>query len=340
MIAALTYDTKSAAQAQRLIDRIAQLGNLPTLLIFRESYAPVIEFHDWNPANKVTLTTYTDRVDHHPESKNIAFQSVAVYVAEMVKEPFLYLEADCVPNGSDWFTRIRTEYEGCKMPYMGPIVPESREHGSPRHMAAIAVYPWNLYLFGGGEALIANEEAFPAAMAPEMLKGVHPTTLIQHDWQGKGLDPSCALYHPDRDGKVLENLSQKSYSPEQISDLANSQPLPEMKRVESVVDEEGRIRPNLGQVFSASREEQKFSEEGHSLSSAVTDSEGRFLPNLGKTHPEPWENKLDSLERIKQLCNELSLFCTSPVTTGKVRNELAFARVITRAGKRRRRKKR
>ncbi len=161
MIAALTYDAGSAERAQRLVHWIMALQSWPYhFLLCHEVKAPQIEV----PIG-THITTYVDNVQHHPESKNLAFQAVAVYIASEMKESFLYMESDCVPTNTDWFPRIQTAYEACGKPYMGPIVEESKQYGTPRHMAAIAVYPWALIQLGGGEALIANEEPFPSAMA-------------------------------------------------------------------------------------------------------------------------------------------------------------------------------
>jgi hypothetical protein len=61
---------------------------------------------------------------------------------------------------------------------------------------------------------------------------------------------------------------------------------------------------------------------------------------MGKTHPEPWESHLDSINTIKFLCRELLKYCDAPMHTKYVRDELKTFKVVVGRKKVRRKKQR
>lgn len=339
MIVALAYNYAEQEQAGRLAAWIAKLGPCPHTLVIatdkrvtRKFFAEMLAVFE-----NVEEFEFTDRTDHYPESKNLAFQQCALFVADRfaTERHWLYLEPDVVPTRAGWLDEIEVAAKAGKKPFLGCLVPASLTHRTPAHMAAPGVYPINMISAGAGFAMNAHEYPFPAVIATVTTSSMIDSPLIRHAMESGGEMPDgCALYHPDRDGKILESLSGKGsevaertppvetgddageaeseeaplilsgaepetlagsnpapsnppYTPDQIRDMINSQPQPEFQPRKPLVDEEGRI-----------------------------------LPGLGKTHPEPWENRLQSEEHIKFLAAELKKYCTRPAYSAHVRNVL------------------
>ncbi len=252
---------------------------------------------------------FVDNMEHFPESKNLAFQQSALFVAQYAPDAkhFLYLESDAVPTTLGWLTAIEGEVRASGKLFVGPLVPAVPTHRSPAHMGSVAVYPVNMIGAGAGEAMIATELPWAAAIAPAVLPRLHQSKLIQDDWEGQGPADGIVLYHPDRDGKILEQLWKGG----------------------------GVAKP------TAAAEDEPAAEASSEVN--YLSSEDRAGSNPAPSNPvpaedDPWENRLESEEQIKHLVSELKKFCTKPAFTSYVRKVLKVQRVVPGGMKKRRRK--
>lgn len=313
MIVALAYAQASQKQAEALLEWIAGLGHYPTHTLVLASETLVhLTLPTLSPFfGRIERFGYTDHMDHFPESSNLAFQQCALYVATMfpTESRWLYLEPDCVPTRASWLDDIEKEAQESGKPFVGPRVAASPTQRTPEHMAGVAVYPVNLIGNGAGEAMIAQEQPWPAAIAKAVLPKMAVSKLICHDWEQNGLDPSFALYHPDRTGAILQTLSGGCERPGAAGSV--------------MVDtrEAGATDPCPPSKCGSTPPAQNF------VMGEVTDGQG--LPDIlggiaGTMFSKPWENRLETEERIKWLVGELKSHCTRPAYTSYIRSVLAY----------------
>jgi hypothetical protein len=148
-----------------------------------------------------------------PMGPNRVFQQVLwFYYHKKLRGPFFWVEADCVPLTPDWIDAIADEYRRGDKPFMGAIVePNPPKNKAPRHMTGNAVYPENAYLLAP-RLMEAHHTAWDVHAAGQILRQVHPTNLIQHDWRSpeirdrddlrSRLQPKAVLYHSDKYGAI------------------------------------------------------------------------------------------------------------------------------------------
>lgn len=72
------------------------------------------------------------------EQVNHVMKSAAAHIWRHYKEPFIWLEPDCVPVVSDWLEVIEDEYERQPKLYLGPIVADDK---GKKFLGRVAVYP-------------------------------------------------------------------------------------------------------------------------------------------------------------------------------------------------------
>lgn len=170
----------------------------------------------------------TDRlVTGWPQGGNTLFLSAAEHCAA-TKEPFLWLEADCVPLSKDWLDRIQSVYGGG---FLGHIY-ECNTPGLPqRLLSGIAVYPPNAYDII--HPCVGNEphRAWDVSAAEKILPHAADSCLFHHFWGEKGLPPTFAaqkapespvntltldylrhgavLFHRNKDGSLRRLVADK-----------------------------------------------------------------------------------------------------------------------------------
>lgn len=376
MIIALSYDYSEQDQAARLAARIRELGHCEahTLVLACERSVTKRFFSDLLATFEDVLEfDFTDRVNHYPESKNLKFQQCALFVRSKFKQEkhWLYLEADVVPIRETWADEIAAEAATSSQPFIGPVIAANSTHRTPAHMGAVAVYPVDMISAGAGMAMNASELPWPAVIARATTSAMLESKLICHDWEGKGVPDGCALYHPDRDGKILESLSGRvesrhSDSPDKSGERSKGGLMASAHSLVQPNNESGSSAPpaqnRKGEeeavlVTSPSAEPANLSagagsnpapstiispdEMAAMLNSQpepelrprppIVDAEGCFVAGLGKTHPEPWEDRLGSEQHIKFLARELKSYCTRPAYSAYVRKVLRAEKVT--AGK-------
>lgn len=166
-----------------------------------------------------------------PAAPNWAWQNCARYMAAVVGEPWLFLEADVVAIRSGWLRDIAKEYEKAGKPFMGHIVEKMG------HLNGAAVYPANVALYSV-DAFRTEEAAWDVVMGAELslhtggiLANVHSADkLFQHCWcinpadgkcwNGSGeiptfrhprdvvrlVDLNFAVFHRCKDGSLIDQL--------------------------------------------------------------------------------------------------------------------------------------
>lgn len=123
-----------------------------------------------------------------PVGPNWAFYSTAMYVAMTSKEPWLWLEPDCVPLCESWVDKIEAEYQTGQKPFLGPVIETQNKSFKPQYMNGTAVYPTNaLKYFHGAmvDFLKGAGHAFDVAGSAQTVPNCYFTSLIQHGYTDK-----------------------------------------------------------------------------------------------------------------------------------------------------------
>lgn len=340
MIIALAYDYSEQDQVARLAARIRELGHCEAhtlVLACERSVTKRFSSDLLATFEEVLEFDFTDLVNHYPESKNLKFQQCALFIRSKFKQEkhWLYLEADVVPARATWADEIAAEAASSRQPFIGPIIAANSTHRTPSHMGAVAVYPVDMITAGAGMAMNASELPWPAVIARATTSAMLESKLICHDWEGKGVPDGCALYHPDRDGKILESLSVPV-----LADGSGFVPYAEARESTSrcpAVPEIVAERDSRGAQDRKGEEEAVLvtspSAESANLSAGAgsNPAPSSLVPRLELHIPKPWEDRLFSEERIKWLVSELKIHCTRPAYSAYVRKVLRSEKVT--AGK-------
>lgn len=136
---------------------------------------------------------------------------------DFLHEDFFWLEADCVPLGSDWFTRLWDEYKSAGKVFMGAMVypPDTRYR---KHMTGNGFYgkAWREVTPDFNRPLPgAITHAWDIDYADMVLPHAHITGIIQHAWnrfdpkhapKKANLWDKAALYHQCKTGALMNEL--------------------------------------------------------------------------------------------------------------------------------------
>lgn len=166
---------------------------------------------------KLTRFPENNAIASWPMGPNRVFQQVMwFYYHKKMRGPFLWIEADCVPLTPDWIDLLADEYRRGGKPFMGAVVePNPPKNKAPRHMTGNAVYPENAYLLAP-RLMEAHHTAWDVHAAGQILRQLHVTKLIQHDWRcpeirdaddlRSRLMPDTVLFHSDKYGAIPKIL--------------------------------------------------------------------------------------------------------------------------------------
>jgi hypothetical protein len=168
-----------------------------------------------------------------PAAPNWAWQNAARYMAALHKEPWLWLEADCIPIRKGWLTDIAAEHARCGKAFSG-----HRVEGM-YHMSGCCVYPPVVAEYSIA-ALQTEEAAWDVVLGKDIQEHMHAAhTLFQHSWcinpadgkawNGSGavptfnsphdvvrlVDTTMALFHRNKDGTLIEQLRRFYAHPEE-----------------------------------------------------------------------------------------------------------------------------
>lgn len=132
-----------------------------------------------------------------PDGPNLAFFHAAqAMFKKYPKEPWLWLEADCVPMRSAWLKDIAAEYRFCDKSVLGAVAPsfDALSNRNGEHVTGVAVYPGNfLETCPPLQSLVTTTEqyrrskslppAFDVYLAPYTLPNLARTKTIRHYWK-------------------------------------------------------------------------------------------------------------------------------------------------------------
>src|SRR5690348_15811307 len=124
MLTVLGFHAGDRDQAERLANWIAELGGCEghSLLLLRDKgAAPIPEFAA--SFDKVDEIVVIDDIWHSwPQSPNNVFQTAASHIAELMPQPWLWIEPDVVPMRAGWIDALAKEYSEAGKPFMGDYV--------------------------------------------------------------------------------------------------------------------------------------------------------------------------------------------------------------------------
>jgi hypothetical protein len=239
MILVLPFCAKDGKAALKNLLWIEELdGRLPfDCVLSHDTETPVEIVRDMTiVANRVFRKTDVfwypaPEKKYWPAAPNWAWQNVARYIEAVVKQPWLFLEADAVPIRKGWLQDIATEHERGGRPFSGHIV------AGMGHMNGAGVYPPNVSAYSVG-AFRTEETAWDVVLGEDLKIAtggvsamVHPShTLFQHcwainpldgrPWNGAGevatfrnvhdvirlVDTTMAVFHRCKDGSLIDWL--------------------------------------------------------------------------------------------------------------------------------------
>jgi len=150
MICVFSFCAKDKAMALELAKHIEYLGGVKAhkLIVLHPSdvdgsdIIAVLE----NSFGWTKHITYPPRLNGWPDGPN---QCYAVAAEEVMKlqngEPWLWLEADCVPTHPRWLDDIQHEHRYCGLPILGAFENTFGLNGKvvSRHVTGVAVYPYD-----------------------------------------------------------------------------------------------------------------------------------------------------------------------------------------------------
>jgi hypothetical protein len=86
---------------------------------------------------------YRETLKGWPDGPNQCFAVAARAMMEFSKEPWLWMEADCVPTRPEWLDEIETEHQYCGQPILGVLENTYGPEGEVvwKHPNGVAVYP-------------------------------------------------------------------------------------------------------------------------------------------------------------------------------------------------------
>lgn len=148
MIAAFSFCKSDYAMALELAKHIHCLGGVRQhhCLILHPESVDSREIADLMHAvfGKVTVETYVERFVGWPDGPNQCFQVATTTIFKLGgKDPWLWLEADCVPTHPEWLDQIQHEHRFCGQPILGALENTfgSNNKVIGQHVTGVAVYP-------------------------------------------------------------------------------------------------------------------------------------------------------------------------------------------------------
>lgn len=175
-----------------------------------------------------------------PDGPNGMFRYSSLFVPHIHRGPWYFMEPDCVPTRETWAIELEDAYLQAGRPFMGAVEmewyvnrPTGQKLPKSRYLMGSAIYPAEMRRFTN-EHLFCRGRAFDVAIAPDIMRHVAGTKLIQNNWQtcnyrleggqivcdavkhqrpGEGIShpvsPEAAVVHGCRDASLISLLSEK-----------------------------------------------------------------------------------------------------------------------------------
>lgn len=201
-----------------------------------------IERHLKPVFESVNNAPYTERLNGWPDGPNQCFFE-ASKLMQLGNEPWLWLEADCVPIRPSWLDDIASEYRFFGQPILGALCDTFGLDGkvTGQHVTGVAVYPHDLIkrcpsLKSIMETTAAHRRqghcppAFDVYLTAYTVKMCAPVQSIRHYWKSFGyeekegvvrckfqapygisdeVDMSAALIHGCKDYSLLNMVQER-----------------------------------------------------------------------------------------------------------------------------------
>lgn len=175
--------------------------------------------------------------DRHswPETPNLLFRTTCRYAATVTRQPFFWLEVDCVPLRPDWLECLDREYQRAGKPYVG----FRRDIPIP-HITGIAIYPPNVEKYNPA-SLRENRNKFGGIPFDTVdgdltLRNAHVTKLIHHEWGERDkpwtFPDKASLERISKDAVLFHRVKDSSL----IDRLREQRPKSKVKKVNVVLD--------------------------------------------------------------------------------------------------------
>lgn len=164
---------------------------------------------------------------------NGMFLSAAKWINECCKQPWLWLESDCIPLKPGWLDDLAEEYDACPMKFMGPLIKQTDQPDLPPvHLTGCSIYPPDAYgVFAAIPSLQDKIVAWDIEGAGKVVPRSKNTDLIHHFYGPKDLPPTfvdtrtaddpknrvtldfirkdAVLFHRVKDGSLITLLKKK-----------------------------------------------------------------------------------------------------------------------------------
>lgn len=201
MICAFSFCEHDRLMALELSKHIEVLGGVSrhrcVLLHPFDTDAREIARHLKPAFESVQILTYPPRLNGWPDGPNQCFYVAAKAIEQMAgNEPWLWLEADCVPTRPEWMEQIYAEWKYCGMPILGALCNTFDLAGKVcgKHVTGVAVYPHDFYTKCPPLRTIvesteqyrqqdAKPPAFDTYIAPYSVPMCGETQAIRHYWK-------------------------------------------------------------------------------------------------------------------------------------------------------------
>lgn len=249
MIAALSFCKSDAAMALELVRHIECLRGVDRhrCFIFRPSNVECGEISRLcsDSFSEMRDVPYEERLKGWPDGPNQCFFEAANYISLCgLKQPWLWLEADCVPMRPSWLDAIEDEYYTVGRPILGAF---EKSWGNKeivgKHVTGVAVYAHDfIHKAPSLKTIIGATQqyrdygqippAFDVYLAPYSVPMCGETKTMRHYWKSHSygrtergvecsfksqygaspvVDMDAALIHGCKDYSLL-NLVQKRLS--------------------------------------------------------------------------------------------------------------------------------
>lgn len=211
MIVAIPFCEADQARAERLCDLVWWMGQNPV------GHCLVVAGHDVHPEfqlkvrlaaevafHSVDFLKVTTQGTQKFEKVNSVFRQVARHIFTSYKEPWLWLEADCVPVKPSWLMDIFQAYHTQPKRYMGRYLMVKDK----RFMSRVGVYPVDAINDLEGAC---NTPAPFERVVDILPRATHTRLIHMEKWDPKKpLPDDVIIVNGDRTGQLVEQLIEKT----------------------------------------------------------------------------------------------------------------------------------
>lgn len=154
-----------------------------------------------------------------PIGPNWKHQCVARWVMLNRRQPWFWMEPDCVPLKKGWLEAIEKEYNDSLKPFLGVLEPPTTTY--PSHISGCRVSPWYFYnrFWSSYEVpttpfdVMDTERINAESQVSELMcfiynqHGISPRFYLMEDL--KTISPKAVLFHRNKDGSLIKLLRSK-----------------------------------------------------------------------------------------------------------------------------------